>query len=155
MAEPSSPCPCGSGATLAACCGPWLAGAAAPTAEQLMRARYTAYVLGDVAFLRASWHPSTRPAHIEPGEGPAWLRLEVCATTVGHVDDDAGTVEFKAHYRDGARLGILHEVSRFVREDGHWYYLDGELRSAATHKAGRNDPCPCGSGRKFKRCCGA
>lgn len=120
-----------------------------------MRARYTAYVLGDVAFLRASWHPSTRPAHIEPGEGPAWLRLEVCATTVGHVDDDAGTVEFKAHYRDGARLGILHEVSRFVREDGHWYYLDGELRSAATHKAGRNAPCPCGSGRKFKRCCGA
>lgn len=120
-----------------------------------MRARYSAYVLGDTAFLRASWHASTRPADIDPDHGPTWLGLEVRAASAGQADDDEGRVEFVARYRDGAHLGTLHETSRFVRERGCWFYVDGEVRPAMTMKTGRNASCPCGSGRKFKRCCGS
>lgn len=154
MNEPSSPCPCGSGAALAACCGPWLAGAPAPSAGQLMRARYAAYTLGNAEFLRDSWHASTRPAQLNLSGAPTWLGLEVRAVSAGQPGDGEGTVEFVARYRDGTRIGSLHETSRFVREQGRWYYVDGEVRPAAPAKTGRNDPCPCGSGRKFKRCCG-
>ncbi len=118
-----------------------------------MRARYSAYVLGETAFLLASWHPSTRPADLQPVAGPAWCGLQVLSTTAGQASDSEGTVEFVARYREGARLGALHETSRFVREKGRWYYLDGQLHPTAPTKTGRNDPCPCGSGRKFKHCC--
>jgi SEC-C motif-containing protein len=148
------PCPCSSGKAMDVCCGPFLAGAAAPTAEALMRSRYTAYVLARGDYLLATWHASTRPAHWDGAAGPHWLGLEIRAVTAGTAADTQGTVEFVARYRDRGRVGALHETSRFVREEGRWYYVDGTIHPAATGKVGRNDSCPCGSGRKFKHCCG-
>lgn len=118
-----------------------------------MRSRFTAFALGEGAYLLGSWHSSTRPRHIDPSNGPHWLRLEIRATGSGGPADEAGTVEFMAHWREGRQSGTLHEVSRFVREGGQWRYLDGETRSVAPRKVGRNEPCPCGSGPKAKQCC--
>jgi SEC-C motif-containing protein len=120
------PCPCGSGRALTACCGPLLAGAGqAANAEALMRSRYTAYVLRDEAYLLASWHPDTRPASLDldQDEPVKWLGLAVKR----HQDHGDGTalVEFVARYKIGGRAHRLHETSRFLREGGHWLYLDG------------------------------
>ena len=120
-------CPCGSGDLLAACCGPILAGRAAPTAERLMRSRYTAFAIGDTAHLRRSWHPSTRPARLEPDDEVRWLRLDILAKSAGGPFDAEGVVEFEAIHRTSAGRGVLHERSRFVREAGFWYYLDGDV----------------------------
>jgi SEC-C motif-containing protein len=123
------PCPCQSGLAYAHCCGRLHAGAAAPSALALMRSRYSAYVRGDVDYLRASWHATTRPAELAldaPG-AVRWLGLEVKR----HVEHDAdhALVEFVARYRvGGGRAVRLHETSRFVREDGRWYYVDGDVR---------------------------
>lgn len=120
-------CPCASGLAYAACCGRWHAGAAAPTAEALMRSRYSAFVLGLEPYLLASWHVSTRPAVLGlAGEGGTkWLGLEV--RRASDEDDSHATVEFVARYRVAGRGHRLHEVSRFVREDGRWFYVDGDV----------------------------
>ena len=122
--------PCGSGRGLDACCGRWHAGPLhlqAPDAQALMRSRYAAYVLGLADYLLATWHPSTRPAAIEPDPpGLRWLGLEV--KRAQQADDDHASVEFVARSKLGGRAHRLHETSRFVRESGRWYYLDGELR---------------------------
>ena len=123
------PCPCGSGRTLQACCGRYHAGeraGQAPDAEALMRSRYSAFVLDRLDYLLASWHPDTRPASIEPNEpGLRWLGLEVKRHQ--RQDADHATVEFVARSKLGGRAHRLHEVSRFERIDGRWYYLDGNL----------------------------
>lgn len=134
-------CPCG-GTSFAACCGPYLAGSAVPpTAEALMRSRYSAFTLKDEAYLRATWHPSTVPNEplFDDKEPIRWLGLEVKSTLrlrqrkANLPDDpDRDTVEFVARYKVGGRAHRLHEVSRFVREaapDGQmrWYYLDGSF----------------------------
>jgi SEC-C motif-containing protein len=130
--RPQAPCPCGRsdarGRPLAfgACCGPLLAGAPAPDAEALMRSRYTAYVLGDAAYLLATWHPGTRPAEVAPEPDTRWLGLEVRARR--EIDATHAEVEFVARYRVQGRGGRLHERSRFVREDGRWLYVDGDIR---------------------------
>lgn len=147
------PCPCGSGRPFGDCCGRFMAGAAAPTAEALMRSRYTAFVLGDEDYLLRTWHRSSRPDSLGLGDSPVWIGLEIRSSEAGGSADEEGTVEFVARYIAGGRQGTLRENSRFLREEGRWYYLDGDIREAG-EKAGRNDPCPCGSGRKFKRCCG-
>lgn len=126
---PCTPCPCGTGAHYAACCGRWHAGAeylAAPTPEALMRSRYGAYTLGLVDYLRDTWHASTRPASLEPVD-PAirWLGLEVRRSAM--TDPDHGVVEFVARSKLAGRAHRLHETSRFVRENGRWFYLDGEV----------------------------
>ena len=122
-------CPCGRAVAFAECCEPIVHGErAAPTAEALMRSRYTAFALGEVDHLSRSWHPTTRPKRIHLGDdgGRRWDRLEVVATTGGGLLDQEGTVEFRAHHRDvDGGHGTLHEVSRFVRHDGTWTYLDG------------------------------
>ena len=124
------PCPCGRlGAgrrplALAECCGPWLAGAPAPDAERLMRSRYSAFVLGDESHLLATWHASTRPARAEAEPGARWLGLEVRDHRA--VDADHAEVEFVARYRLAGRGVRLHERSRFVREGGRWFYLEGD-----------------------------
>ena len=157
-------CPCESGIPFNACCEPLLScerGAA--TAEALMRSRYTAYTRAAVPYLLATWHPSTRPETIEVEGIPHWCGLEILGTEQGGADDSLGMVEFRATALAGERLIVLRERSRFVREEGTWYYLDGEFTKEeqpadptppATSKVGRNDPCPCGSGKKFKKCCG-
>lgn len=119
-------CPCGTGLTYAECCGRLHDGTAtAATAEQLMRSRYSAFAVGDAAYLLATWHPRTRPAALDLDPDVRWLGLEVLATTGGGMLAAEGTVEFRAaHLRDGRR-GAQHEDSRFLREDGRWTYLDG------------------------------
>lgn len=126
-AAPAEPCPCGSGRAYARCCGRWHDGPEhlqAPDAEALMRSRYCAYVLGLTDYLRATWHPSTRPATLAPNEpGLRWLGLDVKRHTP--VDADHATVEFVARSKLGGRAHRLHETSRFVREGGRWFYVDG------------------------------
>jgi SEC-C motif-containing protein len=124
------PCPCGSGLAYAACCGRWHAGPEhlqAPDAAALMRSRYSAYVLGLHDYLLATWHASTRPAAIAADPpGLRWLGLELRRHVVH--DADHATVEFVARSKRNGRASRLHETSRFVREDGRWSYVDGELR---------------------------
>ena len=118
------PCPCGRGDTYAVCCGPLHTGeSVAATAEQLMRSRYSAYVVGDAAYLVRTWHPRNRPDPLEVAPDPGWLRLEVLGTSGGGEDDETGEVEFVATHVDGP----LHERSRFVRRAGRWVYLDGTV----------------------------
>jgi SEC-C motif domain protein len=127
LMRPYTPCPCESGQTYVQCCGPWHQGLAqgvsAPTPEALMRSRYSAYVLGLVDYLLATWHPSTGPGELELSP-LKWLGLEV---RHAQASGDAGVVEFVARCRDGGRPQRLHEISRFVREGGRWYYIDGQM----------------------------
>lgn len=120
--SPESRCPCGSGEVYGGCCGPLHAGQAAPTAERLMRSRFSAFAIGDAAYLLASWHPSTRPSALELDDGLRWYRLDILDRVAGGLLDTEGVVEFDAHYR-GAEKGVLHERSRFVRDTGRWSYL--------------------------------
>ncbi|MDE2299648.1 MAG: hypothetical protein KGL99_08865 [Burkholderiales bacterium] len=130
----AAPCPCQTRSAAhpttpyAACCAHYHAGPLhlqAPTAEALMRSRYAAYVLDRVDYLLATWHPSTRPAAIDANPpGLKWLGLEVRRHTV--MDADHASVEFVARSKLGGRAQRLHELSRFVREDGRWFYVDGD-----------------------------
>ncbi|MDT0197303.1 MULTISPECIES: YchJ family protein [unclassified Arthrobacter] len=121
-------CMCLSGEPYGQCCGRFHGGAAeAATAEQLMRARYSAFVLLDGDYLLRTWHPRTAPAELELDPGMEWRRLDILSTSRGGPLDTAGTVEFKAYYRHGGERGVLHENSRFIREHRRWLYLDGEM----------------------------
>lgn len=118
-------CPCLSGIPYDECCGPLHRGeAAARTAEELMRSRYSAYAVGDADYVRRTWHPSGRPRTLDLQDGTRWYRLDVLAVTGGGAADTHGTVEFRAYYRAAGGAGTLHEVSRFVRDGGAWVYLD-------------------------------
>ncbi len=151
-------CPCGSGATYTECCAPCLSGSRpAATAEALMRSRYCAYLQCDSTYLLRTWHPATRPAALDlQADDIQWLGLQVLDSQQGTAQDDQGTVSFIAHYRQAGRSGQLQERSRFHKLNGEWYYLDGVHGQQADNAGStpRNAPCPCGSGRKFKRCCG-
>jgi SEC-C motif-containing protein len=128
VAQPNHPCPCGSNSAYAGCCGRYLdGGEIAPDAEALMRSRYTAYALLREPYLLASWHASTRPVSLDLADGVAtkWLGLEVRSHE--RQDDEHAIVEFVARYKVNGRAHRLHEVSRFVREDGRWFYVDGEV----------------------------
>ncbi|MGE4072169.1 MAG: YchJ family protein [Lysobacterales bacterium] len=124
----TDPCPCGSSKGYSDCCGVYHGGAAAPDAAVLMRSRYSAYVRAHAEYLLASWHPSTRPPSLEAKSlsGVRWLGLAIKRHQI--FDDDHALVEFVARSRmGGGSAQRLHEISRFVREDGRWYYLDGEF----------------------------
>lgn len=124
------PCPCGSGTSYRACCGPFLdGGAQPPTAERLMRSRYTAYVRRREDYLLRTWHASTRPARLGLSDaGPVqWLGLKILRTEAGGVGERAGVVEFVARYRIGGKAERLHEASRFTFEAGQWWYVDGTI----------------------------
>lgn len=158
MADPER-CPCGTGLAASACCGPFHAGLPAPTAVALMRSRYAAYVHGLIDYVVAT-HDAASRAQIDVAAATAWSRdttwqgLEIVATERGGDADDTGIVEFIAR---GVTRGVpfaQHERSRFRRTDGRWYYVDGVIRTRAAVTPGRNDPCPCGSGKKYKRCHG-
>jgi SEC-C motif-containing protein len=115
-------------------------------------------VTRDVDYLLKTWHPTSRPTAIDRLTIPEWRRLDIISTELGGVGDERGIVEFRATYMGLQNIHILHEVSRFVREKGWWLYVDGEIKNDPSpvgmlNKIGRNASCPCGSGRKFKKCC--
>lgn len=125
MSHRSAPCPCGE-ADYSTCCGRYHGGTPAPDAAALMRSRYSAYVLKLENYLLDTWHPSTRPATLDlAADNTKWLELEVKRSTAEPADN--ATVEFVARYKTGGRAHRLHEISRFVREDGRWYYVDGKF----------------------------
>jgi SEC-C motif-containing protein len=126
--DDSTRCPCGTGLTYGECCGPFLSATAQPpTAERMMRSRYTAYVVRHPGYLLATWHPTTRPATLVLDADTQWLGLEILSRTRGGMLDNEGTVEFRATYRrDGMRLH-QQENSSFVREAKTWYYVDGTV----------------------------
>lgn len=116
-------CPCGLGTTYDECCGPLHNGAKAPTAERVMRARYSAFAVGRDDYLIASWHPDTRPPEVGIEPTMRWEGLEVIGSSGGGMLDRQATVEFTARYREGMRQGELHEVSRFDKVEGTWLYV--------------------------------
>jgi SEC-C motif-containing protein len=155
-----SSCPCDSGSELEACCGPIIAGAPASNPEALMRSRYTAFVLGKLdhidrthaAEVRDDFNRAEAERTIAEVE---WLGLDVREASE---NGDSGSVEFAIRFRRNGQDLVQHEVSSFRREDGQWLYSGGEVsaKPPPRHvvKIGRNDPCPCGSGKKYKKCCG-
>lgn len=151
------PCPCGSGKLLPACCGPYLAGARTPTAEALMRSRYTAYATGRLDYIEATAAGPAAKAFDRreaerSGLGTEWLGLTITGRDAGWEGDDTGKVSFTFRVRQHGREASASEVSLFRKIDGSWFYWD---REDAARAIGRNDPCPCGSGKKYKKCCGA
>ncbi|WP_189866357.1 YchJ family metal-binding protein [Streptomyces noursei] len=120
-----APCPCGREASYGECCAPFHQGrATAPTAERLMRSRYSAFAVGDTAYLLRSWHSTTRPAALELDPAQRWTGLEILAATGGTAFHAEGTVAFRAHYTAHGHTDSQEEHSRFVREDGQWVYVD-------------------------------
>jgi len=101
------------------------------TAEELMRSRFAAFRNGDAAWLLRTWHPTTRPAELDLADNPRWRGLQIVETVDGGAGDDQGVVEFRATYLiEGGDIGVLHERSRFVREGGRWFYVDGDVHEA-------------------------
>lgn len=159
-------CPCRSGKIYGECCGAVLSGGRqAATAEELMRARYTAYAVGDVQYLYKSSGSEVR-AEFDANSAREWSRqaewggIEVVRTEKGGTGDAEGVVEFIAHYTTNGKACDHHETAVFKKIDGEWRFIDGEIEQPAPvasvrreePKIGRNDPCPCGSGKKFKKC---
>jgi SEC-C motif domain protein len=160
-----SSCPCGSGNTFTDCCEPIINGTIlAERAEQLMQARYSAYAEKKTEFLFESLHPDHRDGYDaeqtrEWAATSTWEGLEIIATENGGKDDTAGTVEFIAYYTVDGEKNRHHELASFAKQDDTWYFTDGAavppkqvVRQGP--KIGRNDPCPCNSGKKYKKCCG-
>lgn len=161
-------CHCGAKSSFDACCKPYLSGAKrAPSAEALMRARYSAFVVGDIAFIRETYDPKRASDFDEAGtrewsEKSEWQGLEILKVEEGEGDARTGCVEFKARFKVKGEEQEHHERARFRKDEktGAWYFVDGEtpgLRPVRREepKIGRNDPCPCGSGKKHKKCCAA
>lgn len=149
-------CPCQSGKKYAVCCERFITQQAWPeNAEQLMRSRYSAYVLKLHDYLMQSWHHAYRPARLVLDESIRWLGLTIIDAPPAA--DGQAIVEFEARLLSAATVEALHERSRFVQQQGRWLYTEGDLLKPSFQpwKPGRNETCPCGSGKKFKRCCGA
>ncbi len=159
--NPINTCLCGSNITYGECCQPFHTAQKIPTtAEALMRSRYTAYALRDGAYLQATWDITKRPESIDfSRETINWLRLEITETKKGGIKDSKGQVTFKAFYSQDNEEYVMNEISRFTKQGGRWFYLDGIIKSISNvglqTNTGKNAPCACGSGKKFKRCCGA
>ncbi len=156
-------CPCGSGEGYAHCCEPIITGVhPAPTAEQLMRARYSAYVGLKMDFVFESSHPDHREGYDHEGtrawaEQSKWQGLEIVGATKGGVDDTVGEVEFIARYTEKDVNREHHECGRFKKVGDRWFFTEGVMvkrKPLVVSKVGRNDPCLCGSGVKYKKCCG-
>jgi SEC-C motif-containing protein len=157
-------CPCGEKAAFKDCCDVYISGAKdAPTAEKLMRSRYSAFVVQEPEYVFSTHNPSTR-ADVNVDEIAAWSQqsqwegLNIVAVEKGLEADEEGKIEFVAHYHAGKKDHHHHEVSTFHKKEGKWWFTDGAIVNNTYRrdqpKVGRNDPCPCGSGKKFKKCCG-
>lgn len=152
-------CPCGLPIAFEQCCGVYISGVKpAATAEALMRSRYVAYVLKNKHYLLETWHPSTRPKGDDLlNDQVVWTGLEILSTKNGLAGDHTGEVAFRASCRIKNKPAGIDENSEFVCENDRWFYVDGAaiapIRSSQ-QKIGRNELCACGSGKKYKRCCG-
>ena len=160
----AGPCPCGSGSAFTSCCGPLLAGTPARTAGALMRSRYSAYVRGEIDYILATHDPAgagdvDRAATEKWSREAEWLGLTIVATEQGGEQDDTGMVEFIARHKTEGVEVAHHERSQFRKLDGAWRFVSGtpvkQVPVTRGDKTGRNDPCPCGSGKKYKKCHGA
>lgn len=160
------PCPCGSERAYGDCCQPLIDGRQkAETAEALMRARYSAYVKAAVAFIIDTTHASQRSNYTHEGirkwsRNSGWQGLTVLRTEGGGPQDEEGVVEFVARYVTKGKPHRHHEIAQFRRQADGWKFVDGHAPKPQTvkrqaPKVGRNAPCTCGSGQKFKKCCGA
>ncbi|HZZ17836.1 MAG TPA: YchJ family protein [Opitutaceae bacterium] len=155
----AQPCPCGSGKTYGDCCGPVHKGTRIPaTPEELMRARFSAHALDDYAFLHRTYRPTAKEPFVPSDDNPTtqWTRLEIHGTGPGKAPGFE-FVEFSAYGLEQGVEHVLHEKAEFMREDGAWTYTkplrEGPAPVVSSKKVGRNDPCPCGSGKKYKHCC--
>lgn len=158
-----SACPCGNKQSYDACCGLYIEGGQKPeTAEQLMRSRYTAYTRENIDYIDATHYPSGKD-EFDKAQALAWAKnsewkgLKILDKKAGGKDDQTGVVEFTVDFILNGEPNKLHERSDFKKKNGVWYYLDGkqptEQYRREAPKVGRNDPCTCGSGKKFKKCC--
>jgi len=171
----TAPCPCGSTHVYGNCCAKYHSGrATAETAETLMRSRYSAFVVRDDAYLSETIAEEKRAIFDSQSikqDKTCWSGLEIVNSVGGGLLDQTGKVEFIARYVENGEIYQLHECSNFERRGGKWYYVDGtfpdqndqtegrlsrqnRINTDNSTKIGRNDPCPCGSGKKFKKCCG-
>jgi SEC-C motif-containing protein len=159
-------CPCGSEKDYSQCCELFHTGAeVAATAEEVMRARYSAFVKNQIKFIEETHEPGTTDFNAEEaGEwatSSTWKGIQIVKTKQGGAEHDTGIVEFKCVYADKENKDYLHhEISTFKKIDNKWYYSEGQIVGTGpmkrdTPKVGRNEPCSCGSGKKFKKCCGA
>jgi SEC-C motif-containing protein len=156
-------CSCGSQKEFNVCCEPYLKGKKKPaTALDLMRSRYSAFVHHEFDYIFNTHHASTRNELDKDGVKSwgmesKWLGLEVISTDKGQEKDNEGTVEFKCKFILKDAEQVHHELSTFKKENGEWFFVDGALKNntvqRASEKIGRNDPCHCGSGKKYKKCC--
>jgi len=160
LTQSASPCPCGSGKTFGGCCEPILKQARpAATAEELMRSRFTAHAVRDYVHLHRTFLPTAHLPYVAETDGAdmAWTRLVIHASETGPKPDTA-YVDFSAYYQEEGIEQALHEKSEFLHVNGTWFFNrpvrsgPAPLKSTAP-KVGRNDPCPCGSGKKYKHCC--
>ena len=157
-------CPCLSGLAYAQCCEPYITGVkAAPTAEALMRSRYSAYVEHAIDYIVDTCTQDEKDKiDIKQtrawSEKSKWLGLKILSVEKGGPNDSEGSVEFQALYETDGLKDTHHEKAKFKKKDGRWFYDEGNviLKTVVRSfpKVGRNDPCPCGSGKKFKHCCG-
>ncbi len=164
MSLPISMCVCGSGLPFDQCCCPILEGHPALTAEALMRSRYTAYVLGKIDYIESSCTSQERAKFDRPEaqqivKETKWLGLEVRHVEGGGKDDQTGKIELVFRFNHKGEAYAQRELALFSREKGQWLYAGGEINPKEppqrVTKIGRNDPCSCGSGKKYKKCCGA
>lgn len=158
-------CPCCSGKTYEECCEGIIKGIRkAATPEELMRSRYTAYAKAEVDHIIESTYPSERDSNDREeirnwAVKSEWKALTILSTEKGGPDDEVGFVEFKADYADHGVSLEHHELAEFRRSKGEWFFYDGRMIGREPYvrtepKIGRNDPCPCGSSKKYKKCCG-
>ncbi|HOX91457.1 MAG TPA: YchJ family protein [Spirochaetales bacterium] len=158
----NDPCPCGLGRDYSVCCQPIIKGSAdAQSAEALMRSRYSAYVKGEIAWIMKS---CVRDDSIDEeatrrwSQNADWKGLQILKTEKGGPADTEGVVEFIATYVMDGLKEEHHETASFIKENGRWVYQSGAIKTETVvregPKVGRNDPCPCGSGKKYKQCCG-
>ena len=141
-------CPCQSAKKYSSCCAPIIEGKqSAKTAEQLMRSRYSAFALGNKNYLLDSWHKEFKPESLNLDGSEHWVNLQI-------IKSGTNTVHFKAYSLSGDLVSVLEEKSSFKKVDNQWLYTTGELMPAHQYKISRNSGCVCGSGKKFKRCCG-
>jgi len=149
-------CPCASKKYYKDCCALYIQQSHIPeTAQQLMRSRYSANVMSNLEYLLSSWHHSSRPTDliVSDLQQNNWKQLYIVNSTLGQKQHQKGSVEFVAYFNSHNAIEKLHEVSQFVKFQGRWFYVDGKIINNSHYLPGRNSPCYCGSGRKFKHCC--